>query len=156
MPTKSGIEVKGDKELKRLFEILPAKVNKKILLSAFRKGARPLIKQARVNAPKDEGDLKRSIGTVTAKPKNRNKAAVRIGPRRGKAKTANGFHGHLVEFGTAPRKTESGRFTGAMPANPFMAPAWESEKGDVQKTINDSIGEVVEKVIKSTLKRKFK
>lgn len=156
MANKDAVQVKGDKDLKRLFEILPAKVNKKILLAAFRKGAKPLIKESRQNVPVDEGDLKRSIGTVTAKPKNRNKAAVRVGPRIGKAKNAKGYHGHLIEFGTAPRKTKSGKFTGSTPANPFMSPAWESKKDEVQREINENIGEVVEKVIKSTLKRKFK
>lgn len=32
------------------------------------------------------------------------------------------------EYGTGPRYTKSGRFTGVMPAHPFMRPAWESNK----------------------------
>ena len=38
---------------------------------------------------------------------------------------------HLIEFGTAERFHESGKGVGAMPAAPFMRPAWDANRDKV-------------------------
>ncbi|WP_054006165.1 HK97-gp10 family putative phage morphogenesis protein [Cypionkella psychrotolerans] len=40
----------------------------------------------------------------------------------------NARHGHLVEFGTKERHHKDGTSTGAMPAKPFLLPAWRLNK----------------------------
>lgn len=48
-------------------------------------------------------------------------------------------HGHLVEFGTGPRQHKDGGSTGAMPAQPFLMPAWRLSKTRVDRRINRAI-----------------
>lgn len=50
-------------------------------------------------------------------------------------------HGHLVEFGTGPRQKKDGSSTGAMPAQPFLLPAWRLSKPRVDRRINRAIRE---------------
>lgn len=55
-------------------------------------------------------------------------------------------HAHLLEFGTQPRFLKSGRFVGAVMADPFMRPAWDTHSGDML----DKLGaEVWDQIMKS-------
>lgn len=47
---------------------------------------------------------------------------------RVRAQHPKGAHAHLVEFGTGPRRQKNGMSTGSAPAQPFLFPAWESER----------------------------
>ena len=58
-------------------------------------------------------------------------AALGVAPTR---------YAHLVEFGTAPRVSKSGRNSGQMPARPFMRPALET----AARRIMDVMREVIE------------
>ncbi len=41
-------------------------------------------------------------------------------------------HAHLIEFGTAGRYHKSGKYVGAMPANPFFRSSIDSAKGQMK------------------------
>lgn len=52
-------------------------------------------------------------------------------------------HGHLVEFGTAPRIRRDGSTTGTMPALPFLLPAWRLNRTRVQRRINSAVNKAI-------------
>jgi len=56
-------------------------------------------------------------------------------------------HGHLVEFGTGPRQTKAGRSTGAMPAQPFMRPAWMQDQRKLLERLQRETWSELEKSI---------
>jgi len=57
-------------------------------------------------------------------------------------------HAHLVEFGTGPRFHKSGKYTGEMPPDPFMRPAWDMHKGSLLAKLGEHMWTEIEKTIK--------
>src|SRR5690606_34764377 len=112
MANESQITIKmsGVQDVDRALSIIPKRMNKKVLLSTYRKAGAITVKEARSRAPKKSGRVKRSIGIVTWKNTEGNEATVRIGPRR-KAGNANmsGWHSHMIEFGTKSRSPIKGK-----------------------------------------------
>ena len=125
MGVKLSIKIDGLAELGKQLESLPAKVAKKILRPAIRKASKPLAAECKATAPVGPtGNLKRSFKVRAMKMKGRRRkngvGVVITSPGSGRAP-----HAHLVEKGTALRRTKKGRVTGVMPANPFMQRAAE-------------------------------
>jgi hypothetical protein len=54
-------------------------------------------------------------------------------------------HAHLIEFGTGPRYQKGGRFTGAVPPQPMLQPAWDMHKGQMLEGLGASIMAELEK-----------
>lgn len=154
--SREVVRVSGFKELDAALAELPRAVAKGALTRTLRKAAEPIAEEARRLVPVDTGDLRDSIA-VSAKIKNRAgaaefAAAMRAGLGKGAAVQAmrdarrvagqdysavmhvgpsvpKGFHGHLVEFGTVDT-----------PIQPFMRPAWDSQKRVALDTIKDELG----------------
>ena len=63
---------------------------------------------------------------------------------------------HLKEFGTGPRKHKSGKSTGAMPADPFLRPAWEGGHRHALKEFSRLLWEGIEKAARRLAKRQAK
>lgn len=123
-------------------------VKNKLMRKAVRAASAPLRSAIRGRAPRDKGNLAKSI-TVQVKAKRnvtktakgfRTNGPSRVYARIGPAKGARGDrHAHLVEFGTAPRRTKAGKFVGAMPAKPFIRPSVEATRGQVQAILASEI-----------------
>jgi len=107
------VEVKGVDELIKKLQSLPEKIQKNVVTGSIRAAASMLVKEARLRAPKETGDLAKSIGIKKKRPKDRNIVFFTVAPRY---KKKHGALGHLLEFGTS--KT---------PAHPFMRPALEAK-----------------------------
>lgn len=128
--------VVGDKELIELMKRLPESASDRIVGQAYMRAAKPLIEAEKRIVPKGRTrNLVNSIGAYRTPKRQRTAVGeVRVGPRRkGKYK---GFAGHLVEFGTKPRKTKGGANRGVMPSHPFVAPAFRTTN---QAVLNDFI-----------------
>ncbi|UZS00265.1 HK97-gp10 family putative phage morphogenesis protein [Chondrinema litorale] len=157
-------QIKGLENAQKLLKGLDGKFTKKVIENTFRKSAQPLVKKAKELAPKGPtGNLKKSIGIFVSKGSERKrnlKAGLWVGPRvKGQSK---GYHAHLVEFGTEDRTPKKGRFlvfeyngvlvfakrTEGMKPNPFMRPAWEQTKGQVEAGVIDNIEQVFLREIK--------
>jgi len=54
-------------------------------------------------------------------------------------------HAHLLEFGTGPRFHKSGKFVGAVLADPFMRPAWDQHRGQMLEKLGANIWAEIEK-----------
>ena len=102
-------ELKGAKQLERALMNASDKLTRKVLISAMRQAATPIVKAMKANTPvsgrdyenekyeRSSGDLKKSIGKIIGK--NKRRATLYIGPRvKGKFEYM-GYIGHWVEFG---------------------------------------------------------
>lgn len=144
----------GARELDRLLQTLPVKIEKNILRSALVAGARVIAKEAKLRAPVGPpsdagkqlyggyaGALRDSIRTSSRIGKDgRVTASVKAGG--GTKKGADVFYAHIVEFGAAshrirPRAKKSlelgGKFVAGTVAHPgirpqpFMRPAADAK-----------------------------
>jgi len=115
----------------------------------MRAAAAPIVREAKQRVPVDTGKLKRSIGRRFKFYRGTGTDVVVIGPRQRRGdekvrstgllstkttiiKAIEGYHGHLVEYGTVARYTKSGAFRGIGPAQPFMRPAWDLRKREAE------------------------
>lgn len=152
----TNIKVIGQKELDRLFRVLPKEVSHSVQQAAHVAAAKPLIETAKRLAPDNTGTLEESIGAVRIPLKRASVIGeVHVGPRRrGKYR---GFHSHLVELGTKPRtltgrgKYPAGTERGVMPAKPFMRPAFQQTR----QQVIDSITTQTAKKLVARMKREL-
>ncbi|WP_323783447.1 HK97-gp10 family putative phage morphogenesis protein [Leisingera sp.] len=78
--------------------------------------------------------------------RGRSKLALYVGPVMPDGDDAP--HAHLYEFGTAPRfHKETGKSVGAMPARPFMRPAWDANQAAMLETLKREIWAEIEKTV---------
>ena len=118
MASPVTVQMTGGKELVRKLKRLDQKVRKRIARKALRGAANPIRDDAKANVPVAEGKLKRSLRTRVQVSSRTQAAFV-------EARWPMGAHAHLVEFGTVERVRKSGGSTGAMPAQPFLRPAFD-------------------------------
>jgi len=110
------VEINGMDQLLKKLKKLPYEIQEKVVKGAIRASAKPIVQDARRLVPKDSGDLKKSIGVVQRKSKQKNIVYFSVAPR---LKKKHGFLAHFHEFGTVD-----------MPAHPFMRPAFEAKGKD--------------------------
>lgn len=125
--------------LEKTFQDLAYSEKRSVLISAFRKATKPTVEAIRSNAPRKSGNLKRSIGILTA----RNEIAVIVAARRNRG--FKGAHGHLVEFGTKERsyitkkgnEHRTGRMDYGKSYGGYFKRGIESTQSGVMKTLGD-------------------
>jgi len=130
-------KITGDKALERALKELPKSMAKSVLVSAMRKAAKPVLRDAKARVHVRTGDLKKSlaIGTKLTQGQSRGNARGKNVPQIFiGARWPTGAHAHLEEFGTA--KT---------PAHPFLRPAWDANKERVLDSLGKEIWAVLAK-----------
>jgi len=144
----SDVNIKGGKELMQFLNQLPLNIEKNIMRSALRAGARVVANEAKKNVPVDMGQLKASIRTSSNVKKGGVEAYARAGGRKNKSKGTDqsAFYAQFVEFGTAahiiyPKKGKKLKFKASdgstrfanfvlhkgAKAHPFMRPAYDAK-----------------------------
>ena len=106
---------KSDQDFKKLMKGLgkfPANIQKNVMTGANRAAAVVIQKEARLLAPKDKGDLQKSIVVRKTRSKGRTDTIHKVALTFGKNSKYNGWYGSFLEFGTVH-----------MAARPFMRPA---------------------------------
>lgn len=107
--------------------------------------ALPIIQSARNLAPKETGDLSKSIGFITGKDQD-NKTKVLIGLRK---EYYNNYLGPMFEYGTVARIQEkTGRYTGIIEPRPFMRPALDQNASKVTDGIINGVDKILAKLAK--------
>ncbi|TLP41040.1 HK97-gp10 family putative phage morphogenesis protein [Arcobacter arenosus] len=112
-----SIEIKSTLKTDDLLEALkqfPQNIQKNVLNGALRAGCKPILDAAKENVPKDTGNLKKSLGIIKRRSRDKSKVRFSVTPRRGGK--YDGFYAHMIEFGTSK-----------MSAQPFMRPAFENQ-----------------------------
>jgi HK97 gp10 family phage protein len=133
--------VEGLTELKDLLERkLPEHIQGKAMQGALAQAAKPIVTEARKNAPVKTGILRRAIYSLKARESTRQKAirliTVRAGKRQGKR---DAYYWKWIEFGRGastakkgslgtPERGFFGKTVKATLAQPFLRPAFESQK----------------------------
>jgi HK97 gp10 family phage protein len=132
-----------DKALKALEDEFGDKLARsKVLIPAVREALKPVLLQAKINTPKDTGDLARSLIVEARRPNNKDRkskyvtqtdtviAAVTTAPSKKLAKMGIKSDARAIaqEFGTSRH-----------PAKPYLRPALESM---AQSTVN-KLGEIL-------------
>lgn len=150
----------GLRELNKALNQLEGKVASSISRSAISAAGKDVAEAARSRVPVETGNLKRSISVRTLRL-GRTGYAAKVGPMKRKfrgrveigagtfgslTQIADGWYGHLVEFGTAPhlipkRGSKVVKVNGKLvrgpvqhpgtPPRPFMRPAWQATKGQL-------------------------
>lgn len=138
----------GAKELDKALAQLPRATSRTVLRKTLTKAAEPILTMAQYLVPVDQGDLKRSLKIGTSLSSRQRKSArgqvgevvVYVG-----ASHPMGAHAHLVEFGTV--KT---------PAQPFLRPAWDRQKGKALRIFQAEIWKEIVKAAESLAKKATK
>lgn len=155
---KFDFKLAGVEDLAALFDQLPRAVGKQVLTRALAKAGLPVAIAARAMAARSSGPGPHladgiAIGTQLTRTQRRQAppaggVTVFVG-----ARTPNA---HLVEFGTGPRFTRSGRYAGRMPAKPFLRPAWDTNKGRVLEILKAELWAELLKAARRLRKRATK
>lgn len=128
MPFQIQVQVAGLRPLLRKLDDLKRGARNRILRPAIAKAARIIVKQAKRNAPKDSGALRRSLTSVIRIGRKSGQIYAVIGPETGERKDRQGSrsktrfgkwlagqgipnrpanYAHLVEFGRASVSVQS-------------------------------------------------
>jgi HK97 gp10 family phage protein len=89
--------ISGGAALDALLQTLPTKVEKNIMRSALRAGAKVFLEEVKQNIPYDTGTLRASARITTRGRAGAVTASVKVGNRQA-------FYANMVEFGTRPHK----------------------------------------------------
>lgn len=146
------VKVEGLAELVELMQKkLPEFIQTKALHPALTKAAKPIIDEARALVPVKTGKVRRSIYSYRDRDSTKQKAVRSIGVRSGKRHgDKDAFYWKFVEFGRGesvvgkkrgaarggerarslgtPERGFFGKVVKAVPARPFMRPAFEAKK----------------------------
>jgi HK97 gp10 family phage protein len=144
------LEIIGIKEADAILNELSKRMQITIIRQGMRKAVKPTIAQAKANAPKRSGKLKKSIGAVNARDKS-GFPGIDVGARKKIAP-----HAHLIEYGVSgvvkklKKKTKGGnrykvgqRYRKDIGPNAFMRKAVDATIKQVEKTYGVEIGEAL-------------
>lgn len=141
MPT---FKISGFAELEKALSDLPKATERSVLRRVGKKALEPILDRAKQLVPVDQGRLRDSlvIGSVlTGRAKRADKQEPREGVR--------------IFMGTANRNGVPREFgTVRSAAQPFMRPAWDSEKANAFKVVLTDLGDEVEKAAKRAARKK--
>jgi len=135
--------ITGGKELAKALRDLGPRVGRKHLRAATSKGAAVIKKKARELAPVDTGEMRKDIQQKREKTAGDHIASYSVYTRSGKRSRLSGkarnvdkdsFYWKFVEFGTAK-----------MEAQPFMEPAYQSEKENAVDEIGGELDKRIQK-----------
>lgn len=118
-------QVQGLKELHKMLQELPVRIEKNIMRGAVRAGANVFRDAARQAAPVDDGLLRRSIKTGSTNVKRGN-VVVNVG--------TDLYYARMVEFGTASFYTGTGKSVG----KPYKIPK-ASKSGKTTKRLKKAV-----------------
>jgi HK97 gp10 family phage protein len=159
---KKNLAFRGFDELEKVFDALPGKLGPQTVQKILRKAGQPMLQEAkRLSSNADvTGDLTKSIGYINGRGLGKG-TQIYLGPRRGNG--YNGYHGHLIEYGTAPHTIKpvdakglsflGGVYSGARhpgtAAQPFMRPAFDTQHGAVVDSVKDQTAALIADGFKS-------
>jgi HK97 gp10 family phage protein len=140
--------IAGGAALDALLKTLPAKLEKNIMRSALRAGARVFLNEIKSTLPVSHGDLRKSARITTRAGRGQTTASVKVGNRIA-------YYAQMVEFGTRPhmikakpgsalnvngREVKWVRHPGAAP-HPFARPAADAKFGAAVASVQAKIRE---------------
>lgn len=162
------IKVEGYREAKRILDDLPNTMQKRMLLTALRGSAKPMLWSARGKVPVRTGKLKKKLRIVRFRDRSAGKSEVSVAVKpvfeRTKKKGAiNEYYGKFIHEGTAePRASKKGKllvfenergekvFTRSVKgihATPFLEQAYTENSERTVALFGDELAAAVEKFV---------
>jgi HK97 gp10 family phage protein len=125
-----AMDLRGLEDLRRKLGRMSAEVANSVAQPALMAAAQPVVKEARVRAPRRTGRGAASIEAASRR-QGAHEFQVAVGPSVGaKWSRREGFYLLFVERGTGPRHTKSGAFRGRMIRKPFLRPALDAKRAE--------------------------
>lgn len=168
MTSGFSAKLEGLRDVRKLLQELPPSVSKRAVRDAMIDAADVFADDAVSRVPVRDGRLRDSMVRTwrivkeqargSRKPGKEETRAF-VGPnysRTDAAKKGYAPHAHLVEWGTGPRYTKTGKYLGIADPQPFMRPAFDTQKDVYIKFVSASILFKVEKALARFRKRKLK
>ncbi len=124
------VQVEGLKALQAVLRALPRATARDVMLRVLEQRAKPIAAHAARLAPVDQGDLQESIQVSTRLTQRQRGLHRKDGPRDVEVFVGAGPQpqAHLQEFGAEQH-----------PPQPFMRPAWDSEKDRLLEGIAEDL-----------------
>lgn len=159
-------KVEGLSELRDLLQRrLPEHLQTKALQPALAKAAKPIVNDARARVPVKTGAVRRAITSARSRKSTKVMAVRIIGVNvkrikrpnvvNGRSRWIDKFYWKQLEFGRAAYVSKRnlgtsehgffGRTFQAVPARPFLRPAFESKKYEAVQKFKESMGPEIEK-----------
>jgi hypothetical protein len=145
----ASFKVEGFRDLEKALAQLKRGTSKGVTRRVMKKVLQPVAHDASAS-PFDvsvTSRLTRHQARGARKDRGQSILTLYVGPFDDDGKGAP--HAHLIEFGTAPRYHKSGKYVGAVMADPFMRPAWDAHKPKML----DQLGKLLWIEIEKTLER---
>lgn len=137
---KQSFSITGDKEIQRILEEIAPRHARNLLRATVHGVASQIAKDAKQGAPRDTGNLKKSIRAERKKsPPDRPVADVVIRSRGPKS----AFYWKFIELGTKNRGER-----------PFIRPAYDRARADINNIFREQFGKKLESALKRAAKKK--
>ena len=154
-----SIKLEGVGNVERIFreladEIGDKKANSKILVPAVREAMKPVLAQARANAPEDTGGLKRSLQVEARRPTRKDKRSKYISSTDtviSLVTTAPGKKLAKMGINSAARAIAQEFGTARHPAQPYLRTALESQSQSVIQNLSQILARRIDKYKKANL-----
>ncbi|MCG7630544.1 hypothetical protein MHM88_22310 [Epibacterium sp. MM17-32] len=147
MAVKMKIEGAGD--IERALAELPRGTAKGVMRRSMKKSLKPVVQAAQGVSPFTIAVTSKLTARQRREARGdrgRSKVVLYVGPVQPDGEDAP--HAHLYEFGTGPRvQASTGRATGAMPARPFLRPAWDMAQPIMLATLRREVWAEIEKAV---------
>lgn len=154
-----SVQITGHKAADRILTNLPDALQKKIMLSAFRKAARPMVNEMKRLSPEDRGEprnyrgnlhipgtLKKSHGIVNGKSKQY--PTIYVGPRMGKRYKYDGYYFKFIIEGSDSLAKQIDN-----PKSNWIKQAGNKTKNQVESTITLEITKSLDRTMRSAIRR---
>lgn len=164
------VKVEGLKEVTKLFDTLPNKLQKSIISPALRVSSKPMLAVAKARVPVDTGRLRDQLKIVRLRKFiGPHEIAVGIKPVFEKTKNGeiNQYYGRFIHDGTKERKPKNKkvlafknsageliftRSAKAIPANPYLVEAYNAEANNTFNAFEKNLFKSVDKFMKKQTK----
>lgn len=147
-----SFEVKGLQEVNRALYRYSQQLGDKVVLKALREGAKVMQKQARANAPKRTGKLRRNIFIKNSKIYSKRRSKDVLGvymsiSQKGKASNRrNAFYGRFIEHGFTSGHGKGRR----IPGKQFIGRAYRQKRAESARMIVKAAERGAEVVARNT------
>lgn len=140
--TQSGIKLDGLQEVYKMFDDIAPRDARNLNRAAVHGLAGVVRDEARQNAPRDEGVLKKAIKSVRRRPKNPDFPFSDVMVTHGRSVKNDAFYWRFVEYGTVDQ-----------PARPFLQPAVDNLRGQVSAIYTEQFMKKYARLLKRKAKR---
>ncbi|UWQ29913.1 hypothetical protein [Leisingera sp. M523] len=150
------MKIEGSGDIERALVELARGTAKGVMRRAMKKSLQPVKRDAENSSfeiaitsklsPRQRGEARRD--------RSRTKVSLYVGPVESDGSHAP--HAHLIEFGTGPRRHESGKYVGAVMADPFMRPAWDANRERMLQILRKEVWAEIEKAVERAARKAAK